>query len=110
MATPAIWLPRRRREIELPRDRRGSKITAWSSIDIDVMWKCVAGRPPWKNLPRVAAPVQNEVAGRARRSPPLNLSETGSMAPLDAALLAHRHERASQIVVALCDFAGQRDE
>ena len=109
-AGPAIWFPGRRRETELPRDRRRSKFTAWSSIGFDVVSKNVAGRAPWKNLRRVAAPVQNELAGLARRSPPLNLSKTGSMAPLDAALLAHRRKRASQIVVALRDFAGHRDE
>ncbi len=63
-----------------------------------------------EKLRRMAAPVQNEVAGLARRSPPLNLSKTASMAPLDAAPLAHRRKRASQIVVTLRDFAGQRDE
>ncbi len=88
----------------------GPNFTARSSIGFDVVSKYVAGPAPWKNLGRVAAPAQNEVAGLARRSPPLNLSKTGSMAPLDAALLAHRRERASQIVVPLRDFAGQRDE
>ncbi len=88
----------------------GPNFTARSSIGFDDVSKNVTGWPPWKNQRRAAAPVQNEVAGLARRSPPLNLSNTDSMAPLDAALLAHRRERASQIVLALRDFAGQRDE
>jgi hypothetical protein len=88
----------------------GPNFTARSSIGFDVVSKYVAGRAPRKNLRRVPAPVQNEVAALGRRSPPLNLSKTGSMAPLDAALLAHRRKRASQIVVALRDLAGQGDE
>ena len=88
----------------------GPNFTARLSIGFDDVSKNVAGRAPWKNLRRVGARGQNGVAGFARRSPPLKLSKTGSMAPLDAALLAHRRKRASQIVVALRDFAGQRDE
>jgi hypothetical protein len=60
-ATPAIYLPGRRRETELPRDWRGSKITAWSSIGFDFVSKYVVWRAQWKNLRGVAAPVQNWV-------------------------------------------------
>ncbi len=109
-AGPAIWLPGRRRATELPRDWRRSK---FHGLVVDRLRRRVekcGGAGSMEKLRRVAAPVQNELAGLARRSPPLNLSKTGSMAPLDAALLAHRRKSASQIVVALRDFAGHRDK
>ena len=87
----------------------GPRITASSPIGFGLVSKHAGWRPPRKIHPRgpSVCKARRRVSGAVAAT---QSSEPGSMSSLHAAHSTHRRERASQIVVALRDFPGQRDE
>ena len=85
-AGPAIYLPGRRRETELPRDWRGSISTASSSLGFGLVSKQCGGAGSSENSAARGRRVQRNLRFQASLAAAQS-SKPGSMSPLHAAPL-----------------------